>query len=1067
MEPHGSTSAVSLTPRIADTAIRRLRSRNIISVPTNRILRRSRRSRGVQFVCETCSRSFGSKIGLGVHKRHAHPIVANEQVEVDRVKKRWTAEERSVIVRSEAKATLEGVRFINQHLANIFKDRTLEAIKGLRKRQDYRQEVINIINMMRQQQLVCASSSRNEVNDERAHSPIPNTILQNENDVFPSTDILQDIRHKINNLNSNINNQSQQLINIANKLLAGESISEDICLWLDSVFPNTGNNTTRHQRGRPQRNRQRRDRQQNREAPLSRRRQRRREYAAIQAQYKKNQSKTAALVLDGKKTFRIPTLDRMIEYWGPMFTETSIQVPVGNKGNIGDWSSISAPVSVEDIKNSEVQMSSAPGVDGITPSQWRKIPPKLRALFYSMIMAIGAFPTRLLLTRTIFVPKKDGSNEPADYRPISVASVVVRQLHKILAKRLRNFGLVGEHQRCMDDGCAENITILATAISDARTNLKELHVASLDLQKAYDSVSHHAILAALIEKGLPKWFITYIQNLYQNSGTVLEVGKRKSDIINVTRGVRQGDPLSPLLFAFVVDKIMDAIPNTQGYIIMNQKIKVLAYADDLIILASSKIGMQESLLAAEVVARSQGLLFNADKCLTLSIVPSGRDKKYKVLTSPQFNLGTGSLLKQIGPTDQWRYLGVNFSPVGVKKPGGILTVELNRISSAPLKPQQKLKILRSYLIPRYYHGFILGKCTSKIMKALDKQIRIAIRKWLRLPHDTPLGYFHASIKDGGLGIPSFETSIPGLMHERIMSMASSSLMAARAVINHDYVLKRLRWTERVLSNKDSTSMFSSEGRRTYWRRRLYQSIDGKELRECSRVPANNSWIDGGSVQIPGKDYVQYNHVRINALPSRVRNSRGRRADRDLNCRAGCGVAETTAHIIQSCVRTHGGRIKRHDAVCRILSNALNNKGWNVVENPHYHLPSGLMKPDIVATKGEQAKIIDTQVVSGVGSLREHHQRKVDKYNNTDLKTIISSQSGVAIRNIEVSSCTLTWRGIWASKSAETLLAMGVTKGLLGNITTRVLQGSHTNWNRWNMMTTNIISHRNMNREGIG
>uniref|UniRef100_A0ABD2WAI5 Uncharacterized protein n=1 Tax=Trichogramma kaykai TaxID=54128 RepID=A0ABD2WAI5_9HYME len=87
--------------------------------------------------------------------------------------------------------------------------------------------------------------------------------------------------------------------------------------------------------------------------------------------------------------------------------------------------------------------------------------------------------------------------------------------------------------------------------------------------------------------------------------------------------------------------------------------------------------------------------------------------------------------------------------------GGTLVRELTNIASAPLKPQQRLKILRCFLVPRFYHQLVLSRCYLQTLKSPDRQVRAAVRKWLWLPKDVPIGYFHARCLDGGLGIPSF------------------------------------------------------------------------------------------------------------------------------------------------------------------------------------------------------------------------------------------------------------------------------------------------------------------------
>ena len=346
-------------------------------------------------------------------------------------------------------------------------------------------------------------------------------------------------------------------------------------------------------------------------------------------------------------------------------------------------------------------------------------------------------------------------------------------------------------QRCLDDGCAENITALAALLHDARSNLREINISSLDYAKAYDSVSHEAISAVLEENGLPPGFIRYVNRVYSNSITRLEVEGSRSEPIKVTRGVMQGDPLSSWLFCLAVNRVLEALPSDIGYELRDQRINALAYADDVILVASTRRGMQRLLDIAEETALRMGLALNNNKCVALSIVPAGKQKKYKVLTDPQFRLTSGNHLVQLTPSQEWRYLGVDFRPIGVRRPGKVMNEELDRLTRAPLKPQQRLKILRCYLVGRFYYHLTLAGATLGGLRAPDKQVRAAIRKWLRLPADIPTAYFHTSCRLGGLGIPSFTTTIPGLVFSRLSSLASSSSPAARAASQSEIVARRL------------------------------------------------------------------------------------------------------------------------------------------------------------------------------------------------------------------------------------------------------------------------------------
>lgn len=211
-----------------------------------------------------------------------------------------------------------------------------------------------------------------------------------------------------------------------------------------------------------------------------------------------------------------------------------------------------------------------------------------------------------------------------------MTSVIVRQLHKILARRICDSNVIDERQRCMDDGCSENIAVLAALLDDSRHALKEIHIVGLDVAKAFDSVSHLAI---------PR--VEYVSKKYARSYTVLECNGHRSEKIQVARGVRQGDPMSMVLFALVMDMVLSAVPKKIGYPISGHRINAVAYADDLEIKASSEVGMRMALKTIESAAKALGLVFNSRKSIAISLVPSGKDKKIRVLTEPQFQLDDG------------------------------------------------------------------------------------------------------------------------------------------------------------------------------------------------------------------------------------------------------------------------------------------------------------------------------------------------------------------------------------------------------------------------------------------
>ncbi|KAF8793396.1 Retrovirus-related Pol polyprotein type-2 like protein [Argiope bruennichi] len=190
-------------------------------------------------------------------------------------------------------------------------------------------------------------------------------------------------------------------------------------------------------------------------------------------------------------------------------------------------------------------------------------------------------------------------------------------------------------------------------------------------------------------------------------------------------------------------------------------------------------------------------------------------------------------------------------------------------------------------------------------------------------------------------------------------------------------------------------------------------------------------------------------ARINALPTRTRTARGR-PNNPRNCRAGCAALETPNYVVQQCFRTHGLRIKRHKAISNYISRSLQQKGFQVAEEPIYLLPAGTLKPDLVANKKDTVLVLDAQIVGDGVELDSAHTTKCLKYNIKLLEQAVKVQTDA--QKVIFSSITLNWRGIWSPKSAQHLLRLGViNKRDLSVLGTRAIIGSMACHRRFGFM----------------
>ena len=125
-------------------------------------------------------------------------------------------------------------------------------------------------------------------------------------------------------------------------------------------------------------------------------------------------------------------------------------------------------------------------------------------------------------------------------------------------------------------------------------------------------------------------------------------------------------------------------------------------------------------------------------------------------------------------------------------PEELLTQGLNHLTRAPLKPQQRVYILTKHLLPKLYHRLVLSRSNCYVLKRLDKLVRRGLRTWLRLPHDAVNSFFHAEVREGGLGVPSFRVSIPLMKSSRLERLSRSNDEAIMALAQSSACFARER-----------------------------------------------------------------------------------------------------------------------------------------------------------------------------------------------------------------------------------------------------------------------------------
>ncbi|KAI3363695.1 hypothetical protein L3Q82_001320 [Scortum barcoo] len=130
-----------------------------------------------------------------------------------------------------------------------------------------------------------------------------------------------------------------------------------------------------------------------------------------------------------------------------------------------------------------------------------------------------------------------------------------------------------------------------------------VYMCFVDLEKAFNHVPRGILWGVLREYGVRGPLLTTVRSLYDRSRSLVRIAGSKSDLFPVHVGLRQGCPLSPVLFIIFMDRISRCSQGPEGVQFGNYRISSLLSADDVVLSASSNQDLQHVLgvrFAAEV-----------------------------------------------------------------------------------------------------------------------------------------------------------------------------------------------------------------------------------------------------------------------------------------------------------------------------------------------------------------------------------------------------------------------------------------------------------------------------------
>jgi hypothetical protein len=352
------------------------------------------------------------------------------------------------------------------------------------------------------------------------------------------------------------------------------------------------------------------------------------------------------------------------ELWG---TRPTIVQPFTKElesgGKALELETLMPAISTQEIykRIKRMRKGTASGPDGIKKAHiTSRTTVEILRLYYSLLLVSKAQPTEWRQNRTRLVLKEGKDSQRAEnYRPITIGSLLSRLYWGLMDERLRSEVRLTPRQKGFvnEDGCFNNVHTLNEILKLAKKG-DGITIVQLDISKAFDTVPHEVIGDALRRKGIPETVVRLIRDSYNDMSTVIKQGAVEVPI-NLQRGVKQGDPLSPMIFNIIMEPLLIKLESMEGYLVGGQTVSSLAFADDLILLARREEQAITMLSVVEQYLEGLGMKLSAPKCAAVTIKVT---KDSWFLTDPELQLSKGDSIPVANADTMIKYLGGQISP---------------------------------------------------------------------------------------------------------------------------------------------------------------------------------------------------------------------------------------------------------------------------------------------------------------------------------------------------------------------------------------------------------------------
>ena len=302
-------------------------------------------------------------------------------------------------------------------------------------------------------------------------------------------------------------------------------------------------------------------------------------------------------------------------------------------------------------------------------------------------------------------------------------------------------------------GCEDHNLVMGEVINHAKTNGRTAHITWFDLEDAFGSVSHELIQICMDRMHLPAEVKGYIISLYEKLRGKVRTSKWVSEEFVFSKGVFQGDPLSPIIFLMCFNPILEDLKRfeaSDGYCLNGIPFITLPFADDFNLITRDIRKHRKLMVRLNDLTKSMGLKLKPRKCRSLSI-RSGKSEEIV------FSLGESEILsilqdkyhKFLGGYYTFNFTASSIAAVIKER----LSDQLKNLDSTLVRNEYKVRIYSDYLLGACRFVLSLHDLTGTQIADLESLTHSYLKRWLGLPRGASWALVHDI---HGIGIKSID-----------------------------------------------------------------------------------------------------------------------------------------------------------------------------------------------------------------------------------------------------------------------------------------------------------------------